>query len=315
MISAMNRILFRTLAIAVVIAICSSTAWADSRRGHRGDNRQQPTEQRGQRVGGADKKDHTRDKNKNDRHDKKHKPDNGKNSSLGRRPAPRQRPGAGQPAVPDRWERNKHKPASPAHRPSTPHRPPHRPVPPPPRHHAPAPRPNFHHGFAPHPPHAPFYVHAPRPIPHRPHSWHPAGRHISFGQALLGLTLGAAFNASLNYLYDNGYTVGGYGNNAIYINNVNMLNFIWPEASMFYNGGRLVSTVYTYVSPYNDGSRYNSVLNILSGRYGAPYVSPLDNGMSATWWNSDGSYVTLNYESSYGHGGALGYYTTLTFGN
>lgn len=39
-----------------------------------------------------------------------------------------------------------------------------------------------------------------------------------------------------------------------------MMNYLWPEASMFYRGGRLVSTVYTYASAYNNASRYNNLL-------------------------------------------------------
>ena len=320
----MNRFFLRTSAIAVVIAICSSTSWADNRRDNRGDGRrqQQRTEQRssGNRQG-AVKRDVKNDSKRGDnhfsgsqRHEDKNKNHN-KNQGLGTRPAPGQRPGAGQPAAPDRWERNKPKPQSPAHRPATPHRPA-QPVPSHPSHaHKPAPRPsNFHGGFTPHPPHAPFHVHAPRPVPHRPAAWRPVGRPISFGQALLGLALGTAFNMSLEYLYDNGYTVGGYGNDAIYLNNVRMMDYVWPEASMFYDGGRLMSAVYTFASTYDNASRYNNLLNMLSVNYGAPYVTPTARGMSSTWWNGDGSYVTLNYESSYGTGG-LRYYTTLTFGN
>lgn len=130
---------------------------------------------------------------------------------------------------------------------------------------------------------------------------------------MLGLAIGTAFNLSLEYLYNNGYTVGGYGNNAIYLNNVRMMDYVWPEASMFYNGGRLMSAVYTFASAYDNASRYNNLLNMLTATYGAPYITPTGSGMSSTWWNRDGSYVTLNYESTYGTGG-LGYYTTLTFG-
>ena len=319
----MNRLFFKTCVIAVAVAICSSTSWADNRRDNKGDGqRQHGTEQRGQRPGTRNNRTETKaQKNRNkdksfsdsrrpDNHDKV-KPDSKKNN----RPVPGQRPGANKPAAPDKWDRNRPSHSSPAHRPSSPHRPSH-PIAPPHPAPKPAPRPHPHHGaFVPHHPHAPFYVHAPRPRPHRPAVWRPVGRPISFGQALLGLTLGATFNISLEYLYDSGYTVGGYGSDAIYLNNVSMMNYLWPEASMFYRGGRLVSTVYTYASAYNNASRYNNLLNMLTMIYGSPYVTPTDRGMSSTWWNGDGSYVTLNYESGYGPSGSLGYYTTLTFGN
>lgn len=185
----------------------------------------------------------------------------------------------------------------------------------PPRHPAGNP-PHFAPGpVTPRPPRIPFYVHTPPMRPAPPVNWVMPRRPLSFGEALLGLTLGIAYNASLNYFYSNSYNVSGYANNAIYLNNVEMLNFLWPEVSMFYNGGLLSSSVYTYSTGYNDPLRYNSLLSQLTLSYGTPYISRPASGMTAQWWGPDGNYITLQYLPTYNSMGQLRFYTTLTFGN
>lgn len=327
---AMRRIILKTSAIVIAIAIGTSTSWADNQRDTRGGSRNQSQtaqQSAGQRRGaGQQAQPASRGGQRNSpTQSAQQKTQNRQN--IQKQPSsvttPGQRPGAGQQLTNSNRPQNANQskqqaqPAqprqqSPAHRPTTPHRPV-QPAPAVRRDVKPAPRPNYN-AFRPHIPVKPFYVHAVRPIPVRPTSWAYVSRPISFGQALLGLTLGAAFNISLDFLYNNGYTVGGYAADAIYLNNVNMMNFMWPEASMFYNAGRLVSTVYTYSSPYDNASRYNVILDRLTAGYGAPYITPTASGMSSTWWNSDGSYVTLSYESVYNAYGRLGYHTTLTFG-
>ena len=92
----MNRLFFKTCVIAVAVAICSSTSWADNRRDNKGDGqRQHGTEQRGQRPGTRNNRTETKaQKNRNkdksfsdsrrpDNHDKV-KPDSKKNN----RPVP-----------------------------------------------------------------------------------------------------------------------------------------------------------------------------------------------------------------------------------
>ena len=179
------------------------------------------------------------------------------------------------------------------------------------------PRPNIQPGQIPppRPPRNPFYVYMAPPRPTPPPTWVMPVRPLSFGQALLGLTFGAALNASLNYFYGNGFTVGGYTGNAIYLNNVEMMNFLWPETSVFYNAAGLASTVYTYSTGYNDPARYNSLLSQLTLSYGTPYITRGNSGMTAQWWGPSGNYVALQYQPTFSSTGAFRFYTTLTFGN
>ena len=75
---------------------------------------------------------------------------------------------------------------------------------------------------------------------------------------ILGITLGTAINASINALINDGYTVSSYGNDVVYLSDVPQMNFYWPDAALYYNGGRLYGSQFTYTTPYYDMGRYNS---------------------------------------------------------
>lgn len=152
-----------------------------------------------------------------------------------------------------------------------------------------------------------------RPTPPRGYVWHGGGP--SFG-SILGMVLGMTFNNSLNYLYNNGYNVVSYGNNAIYLRNVMQLNYNWPDAVLYYNNGFLTSSQYICSNRWNDVARYNMMYNTLVGQYGMPVaVNTLGGLMSASWFGGNGRYVTIQYSQGYDAAGAGCYYTTLTFGN
>ncbi|MDE5635231.1 MAG: hypothetical protein K2I52_02850, partial [Muribaculaceae bacterium] len=137
----------------------------------------------------------------------------------------------------------------------------------------------------------------------------------SFG-SILGMVLGTAYNASLSYLYNNGYTVAGYGNNAIYLNNVSQMNYRWPDAVLHYNNGMLNSSQYIHSSTWHDTSRYNDLYNSFCRQYGVPAsVSNTGMVMSASWFGYDGRFVTIQYTPGYTASGMACYYTTLSFGN
>lgn len=91
------------------------------------------------------------------------------------------------------------------------------------------------------PPHRPY-----RPVIARPHyrptpppAWRPR-RGLPVIRGILGLTFGAAFNVSLDYLYNSGYTVDGYGNNIVYLRNVPAMNYIWTDGALYYGNGGLM---------------------------------------------------------------------------
>lgn len=181
----------------------------------------------------------------------------------------------------------------------------HRPAPPRPKPSARPPhlRPGYRHPV-------PFFNSWHRPLP--PRAWRPAPRYIgpSFG-TILGVALGTTMAVTVNSLLNQGYTVTGYGDNVVYLNNVPQMNYYWPDAAMYYNNGMLCGSTFTYPQTYYDMSRYNSLYNTFCSQYGMP-VSTVNSGgvVSATWFGNGNRFVTLEFNSNYG-----GYYTTLRFGN
>ena len=129
-----------------------------------------------------------------------------------------------------------------------------------------------------------------RPVP--PPAWRPAPGARAFA-GFLGITLGTAINISLDYLYNNGYTVDGYGSDVVYLRNVNELNMIWPDATLHYGPGGLIASQCLYSTPYYDLSR---------------------SGTFSTWFGPNGSYIQLEYKPMSTPGGYYGYYTILQFG-
>lgn len=171
---------------------------------------------------------------------------------------------------------------------------------------------NYHHNnwSSPLPP--PARMHRPAPYRHhRPHI--PVGWRPYYGAPLidriLGITFGTLFDASLNYLYTNGYNIDGYDNGVVYLRNVNMLNLPWADVMLCYDDyGRLYNAQFIHSSYYNDRSRYNRLYNDLCAVYG----SPIDcDGDGVTWFggNSTG-YVTLSMNCT-----GSRYYTNLYIGN
>lgn len=171
-----------------------------------------------------------------------------------------------------------------------------------------------HHGYRPAPPprhdHWPRY-HRPTPPPH----YVCRGHGPSFG-SILGMVLGTAYNVSLGYLYNNGYSVAGYGNDAIYLNNVSQMNYNWPNAVLYYNNGMLASSQYIYSTAWQDTGRYNMLYNTFCNQFGYPAsINNTGLNLSATWFGYDGRFVTIQYAPGYNANGTGCYYTTLTFGN
>ncbi len=163
-----------------------------------------------------------------------------------------------------------------------------RPLPPPARQHRPAP-----YRFA---------------RPHIPATWRPFhGAPVI--DRILGLTFGTLFNASLNYLYTNGYNIDGYDDGVVYLRDVNMLNLNWADVMLCYDeAGRLYNAQFIHSSYYNDRSRYNRLYNDLCAAYG----SPVDyDSQGVTWFGGNRvGYVTLSMNCTGNR-----YYTNLYVGN
>ena len=184
-------------------------------------------------------------------------------------------------------------------------------------HHAPKPGGNHYHA----PNHGHGHVHRPHCPPPRPYhrptpppSFRPYHGCPTF-RGVFGITFGTAINISLDYLYRNSYSVYGYGNDMIYLRNVNQYGYMWPDATLYYGSGGLTGSQFMYSTNYYDRGRYNMVYNSLVGQYGAPIsVQNTSNGITATWWGYDGQYVSLEFHPAYTNNGQLRYFTTLSFG-
>lgn len=161
-------------------------------------------------------------------------------------------------------------------------------------------------------PHRPVAHRWSRPVP--PPAWRPRP-HAPSISAILGITFGTAFNISLDYLFGKGYIVDGYGDNRVYLRDVNQFNYYWPDATLYYGNSGLTRSEFLYSTSYPDMMRYNSLYNSLTGTYGPP-VDYVTSGASvtATWFAPNRGYVTLQYAPQYSIGGALRYFTTISFG-
>ncbi len=125
---------------------------------------------------------------------------------------------------------------------------------------------------------------------------------------VLGVEFGTYLDASLNYLYYNGYDIDGYQDNVVYLRNVNMMGYSWPDVMLQYdnNGGMCYAEFVTSAS-YQDDYRYRSIYNSLCNSFGTPINS--GNGHFSWYGRNGGGFVNLNtvYESGR-------YFTVLTFG-
>ena len=180
--------------------------------------------------------------------------------------------------------------------------------------HKPDPNPNYKPGSRPSSvappsrPGRPIYPSAwPRPVP--PSNWHSTYPGYLVPN-VFGMTFGMAINSALDYLWYEGYVIDGYGANEVYLRDVYEMGYYWEEATLFFVGNKLDRTQFYDSSTYYDSSKYNSVYNSLTAKFGSPVSQ---NGMSATWFGYYGDYITLEYQYMNGSSGYR-YYTILTYG-
>lgn len=151
-----------------------------------------------------------------------------------------------------------------------------------------------------------------RPVP--PASWRPV-RRVSVVPNILGMTLGVTINSALDYLFNTGYSVDGYGSQEVYLRNVNELGYRWDDATLYFSNNGLVRSQFYDTSSGYSTSRYYQVFNTLSARYGQPVsVNNAGGQMTATWFGYQGDYITLQY-TLLNTAGRQQYFTVLTYGN
>lgn len=220
------------------------------------------------------------------------------------RPGNNGRPSSGNAAKPNNGNHNGWANGNNNHRPSWPGA--HQPTPPKPSTPKPPTPPRQHGHDYRHP--VPVFGAYHRPVP--PQHWHYRSGGPSFG-TILGVALGTAIGASINSLINGGYTVSRYGNDVVYLNNVYQMNYLWPDAALYYDGGYLSGSRFAYQTPYYDLSRYNSLYASFVSQYGMPVQSTNHGGvLNAVWYGGGNRYVSLSFGPQSGQ-----YYTTLSFGN
>ncbi len=125
---------------------------------------------------------------------------------------------------------------------------------------------------------------------------------------VLGLEFGTLLDASLNYLYYNGYSIDGYQDNIVYLRDVNMMGYSWPDVMLQYdNRGGLCYAEFVTSSTYQDDYRYNNIYNNLCTTYGTPIN--VGNGHYSWYGGNQTGYINLNFSYENGR-----YYTVMTMG-
>lgn len=155
----------------------------------------------------------------------------------------------------------------------------------------------------------PWVVH--RPVVPAGWVWYSSAPRI---YRVLGIQFGTVFSVSINHLFTYGYNIDGYYDNVIYLRDVPMLNYSWPNVMLNYApGGGLASAMFSNSFAFRDLAMYNRLYNTLCGTYGSPVdarTTPYEGTVS--WWGGKGQgYVTLTYYSD--QNGR--FYTNLTIGN
>ena len=155
----------------------------------------------------------------------------------------------------------------------------------------------------------PWVVH--RPVVPAGWVWYSSAPRI---YRVLGIQFGTVFSVSINHLFTYGYNIDGYYDNVIYLRDVPMLNYSWPNVMLNYaSGGGLASAMFSNSFAFRDLAMYNRLYNTLCGTYGSPVdarTTPYEGTVS--WWGGEGQgYVTLTYYTD--QNGR--FYTNLTIGN
>lgn len=125
---------------------------------------------------------------------------------------------------------------------------------------------------------------------------------------VLGIEFGTYLDATLNYLYYNGYDIDGYQDNVVYLRDVNMMGYSWPDAMLQYDDyGGMCYAEFAYSSTYQDNYRFSNLYSSLCNSFGPPINT--GNGYYS-WYGGNGTgYVNLNFLYDSGR-----YFTVLTFG-
>ena len=136
-------------------------------------------------------------------------------------------------------------------------------------------------------------------------------RNAPIVDGILGLFFGTLYDASLDYLYYNGFNIDGYYDNIVYLRDVPLFDYDWPDVMLRYDDyNQLNYAQFAVVHSYNDRARYNRLYRLLCASYGNPVSYVRGTYPQVTWVGGDGrGYITLSLNHDAGR-----YFTALSFG-
>ena len=119
------------------------------------------------------------------------------------------------------------------------------------------------------------------------------------------------YDASLSYLYSNGYYIDGFDNSVVYLRDVTEMDYFWPDVMLQYDDyQRLTYAQFIYSTSYPDRLRLRDLYSRLCYIYGPPVTFRDDAISQISWYGGDQKgYITLRYSRNNGR-----YYTTLSYG-
>ncbi len=187
----------------------------------------------------------------------------------------------------------------------------------------------YRDGFRPRPGNDRFYHsyragwHTPMRPPHRPHRptlwFYRPTIPVAFApitgapvvDGILGLFFGTVYSSSLDYLYYNGYTIDGYYDNMVYLRDVDLYGYSWPDVQLQFDPTTGLSYAqFAYSTATIDRYRYNRLYSDLCATYGQPVAVMGGNFPQVTWVGGDSrGFVTLSLNNAGGR-----FYTSLSFG-
>ena len=153
------------------------------------------------------------------------------------------------------------------------------------------------------------------PPPSRPYFYQPVYVAPTIS-SVLGLTFGSLIDYGINALVNAGYRIAGYQDNAIFLSNVGIMGYTWPQATVYYaSSGGMNGALFQARSGSFRTSPYNKVYKQLCRAYGDSVETTYDGGdyHSATWWGGNESgYITLTSDKTYDTGDVE---TNLVYGS
>lgn len=143
-----------------------------------------------------------------------------------------------------------------------------------------------------------------------PYGWAPY-RYAPIVDGILGLYFGTLYNETLNFLYYNNYTIDGYYDGTVYVRDVDLFGYAWPDVELRYDDYNALNYAqFSYSMGYCDMGRYNAIYRLMCDNYGRPVMVVSGAYPRVTWIGGDSrGYITLSMNGADGR-----WYTSLSFG-